>query len=142
MSRGRGFLAATLFVFCGLSRAQDLPPKEPDSPSTQYQLPPSDDKPKVDAEQFAFNPVKSKKAVEIGEFYFKKGDFRAAAGRFTEATKWNNGNAQAWLRLGDAEERMNDLTSARSAWEKYLELDPKGKSAPEVRKKIERLKAS
>ncbi len=58
----------------------------------------------------------------MGEFYFKKGDYKAAAGRFMEATKWNDGNADAWLRLGTAEEKMNDVKAAREAWQKYLQL--------------------
>ena len=33
-----------------------------------------------------FNPLQSKKEATVGEFYFKKGDYRAAAGRFSEAT--------------------------------------------------------
>ncbi len=148
-------------AFAALTRAQQLPPQEPDSPapnqsgsqppkgtdslppqegqSSQYQLPPADDKAKAPAEEYAFNPVKSKKAVEIGEFYFKKGDFRAAAGRFQEATKWNDSNGQAWLRLGDAEEKMNDAKSARAAWTKYLQLAPQAKNAAEVKKKLEKL---
>lgn len=155
MSRRREFLFLAPLAFGALTRAQQLPPKEPDSPpatdsgnlppkepdapSTQYQLPPSDDKQKNPEEEYAFNPVKSKKAVEIGEFYFKKGDFRAAAGRFQEATKWNDGNTQAWLRLGDAEEKMNDAKSARAAWTKYLQLAPQAKNAAEVKKKMEKL---
>lgn len=141
MSRGPGLVAAAFFVFGAPAWAQDLPPKEPDSQSTQYQLPPPADKPKGETEQYAFNPVKSRKDVEVGDFYFKKGDFKAAAARYLEATKWNDGNADAWLRLGDAEDRMNDAKSARAAWEKYLQLAPHGKSAPEVKKKLEKLAA-
>jgi tetratricopeptide (TPR) repeat protein len=114
-------------------------PKDP--PPEENQLPPEEDKAKL-PEQYAFNPVKSKNQLPIGEFYFKKGDFKAAAGRFREATKWNDGNAEAWLRLGDAEEKMHDTKAAREAWEKYLELAPTAKNAAEVRKKLEKLKLS
>lgn len=75
-----------------------------------------------------------------GEYYFKKGDYRAAAGRFREATKWNDGNAEAWLRLGDAEEKLKEVKEARAAYTKYLELAPDAKNAAEIRKKIEKLK--
>ncbi len=138
MSRGRGLLAATFFVFCALGRAQDLPPQEGNAPPPADQLPQQEDKAKTPAEEYAFNPVKSKKAVEIGDFYFRKGDFKAAAARYLEATKWNDGNAVAWLKLGDAEDRMNDAKSAIAAWKKCLELAPNGKSAPEVKKKLEK----
>ena len=120
--------------------ADSLPPKENDSPATLDQLPPQEDKGKTEDEKYAFNPVKSKKAVEIGGFYFKKGDFKAAAGRYLEATKWNDGNADAWLKLGEAEDKMHDAKAARAAWEKYLQLSPQAKNAAEIRGRIEKLK--
>src|SRR5580700_8226764 len=92
-------------------RDQDLPPAEDARPAadqaTPDQLPPEEDKPK-NKQDYAFNPVRSNKEITVGEFYFKKSDFKAAAGRFKEATRWNDGNAEAWLRLGEAEARMSD----------------------------------
>ena len=104
------------------------------------QLPPDEDKATVKPREYPFNPLQSKKEATVGEFYFKKGDFRAAAGRFSEATKYNDSNADAWLRLGDAQEKMKDFKAAREAYEKYLQLAPEAKNAAEVRKKLERLK--
>src|SRR5580698_1714394 len=111
------------------SAQQGSPPKEPDGPPPTEgqafpdQPPPEEDKSKI-VEEYSFNPLKSKKDVTIGEFYFKKSDFKAAAARFREATKWNDGNAEAWLRLGDAEDRMHDAKATREAWEKYLQVAP------------------
>jgi len=120
---------------------QTPPPAEPDRPPAAEpdQPPPEEDKAKI-AKQYSFNPLQSNKEIPVGEYYFKKGDFKAAAGRFREATKWNDGNAEAWLRLGDAEAKMNDIKSAREAWQKYLQLAPEAKNAAEVRKKLEKLK--
>jgi tetratricopeptide (TPR) repeat protein len=112
-------------------------PKEP--PAEEGQLPPEEDKAKI-PDQYSFNPLRSKKEVTVGEFYFKKGDFKAAARRFLEATKWNDGNAEAWLRLGDAMEKMKDTKAAHEAWEKYIELAPDAKNAAEVRRKLEKPK--
>jgi tetratricopeptide (TPR) repeat protein len=133
-------------AFVAVAWAQQAPPpKEPDGPppaegqSFPDQPPPEEDKAKVQ-EEYSFNPLKSKKDVTVGEFYFKKNDFKAAAGRFREATRWNDGNAEAWLRLGDAEDKMHDAKAAREAWEKYLQLAPDAKNAADVRKKLERLK--
>jgi tetratricopeptide (TPR) repeat protein len=126
------------------SAQQTLPPPEDNSPPaagqvSPDQLPPEEDKAKIQ-QQYSFNPLKSKNQLPVGEFYFKKGDFKAAAGRFREATKWNDGNAEAWLRLGDAEEKMKDFKAAQEAWTKYLELAPDAKNAGEVRKKLEKLR--
>ena len=62
---------------------------------TQEQEPPEEDvtaKPKV----YAFNPLQATKEVQIGNYYFKKGSWNAAAMRFREATKWNPG----WVKRG------------------------------------------
>jgi len=146
MSRWRIFPVWTGLAFAVFTHAQqapppqepDLPPQESAQPSPDT-LPPEEDKSKVQ-EEYTFNPLRSKKDVTVGEFYFKKNDYKAAAGRFREATKWNDGNAEAWLRLGDAEDKMHDTKAAREAWEKYLKLAPDAKNAGEVRKKLDKLK--
>src|ERR1700688_354918 len=120
-------------AFAIVAAAQQAPPPNPPADEAQIspdQLPPEEDKAKIE-KQYSFNPLQSKKEATVGEFYFKKNDFKAAAGRFREATKWNDGNADAWLRLGDAEARMNDAKAAREAWEKYLQLAPTAKNAAE-----------
>jgi|ERR1019366_7597534 tetratricopeptide (TPR) repeat protein len=119
------------------SRAQQTPaPKEETAPPLDdSQLPPEEDKARI-KEQYSFNPLQSKKDVTVGEEYFKKGSFNAAAARFRDATKWNDGNAEAWLRLGDAEAKLKDMKAAREAWEKYLQLAPEAKNAAEVRKRL------
>ncbi len=133
-------LMGALFAMSGAAQ-QPSAANAPDKQQTQdnIQLPPEEDK-TVIPQQYAFNPVQSKKEVTVGDFYFKKGDYKAAAGRFIEATKWNDGNADAWLRLGSAEEKMNDVKAARDAWQKYLQLASTGKNADEIRKKLEKLR--
>jgi tetratricopeptide (TPR) repeat protein len=111
----------------------------PQSGASNDELPPDEDareKPK----EYSFNPLQSKKEVSVGNFYFRKGDFKAAAGRFREATKWNEGNAEAWMRLGEAEERRENTQAARDAYKKFLDLQPNGKNADEVKKRLEKLK--
>ena len=44
---------------------------------------------------------------------------------------------EAWLRLGEAREKLNDRTAARSAYEKFLEVAADNKEAPAIRKKLE-----
>ena len=104
-------------------------------PAPQEQEPPEEDE-SVKKKEYAFNPLQASKEVQIGNFYFKKGSYRAAAQRFREATQWNAGLAEAWLRLGEAQEKLKNPKAAREAYAKYLELDPDGKNAAEIRKKI------
>ncbi len=103
------------------------------------ELPPEEDKSEAPKE-FSFNPVQSQKQILAGDYYFKKGNFIAAANRYDEATKWNDGNAEAWLRLGEAEEKKPNLKAARVAYQKYLEISPDAKNAAEIRKRVAKIK--
>ncbi len=101
----------------------------------QEQEPPEEDE-TLAKKEYTFNPLQATKEVQIGNFYFKKGRFRAASQRFREATLWNPGYAEAWLRLGESQEKLKDKSAARAAYGKYLELSPDAKNAAEIRKKI------
>jgi tetratricopeptide (TPR) repeat protein len=100
------------------------------------QEPPEEDE-SVAVEQYSFNPLQAEKEMKVGSFYFKKGSYKAAARRFREASKWNPALTDAWLRLGEAEEKLNDSKAAREAYSKFLELAPNDKRAPEIKKKID-----
>jgi tetratricopeptide (TPR) repeat protein len=102
-------------------------------------LPPEEDK-SIAVPVYGFNPLQAQKEIRTGNYYFKKGSYRAAAGRFEEATKWNRGEPEAWLRLGEAQERLKDNKAARAAYTKYLSLASDSKIADEIRKKLEKLK--
>ena len=128
-------------------QAQTAPPpnqpglqKRQKPPATgKEEIPPEEDKALAN-EEFSFNPLEAQKWVEIGNQYFKKGAFRAAEGRYRGATKWNEGYGEAWLRLGEVEEKLKDPKAAKEAYTKYLEVAPDAKNSAQVRKKLEKLK--
>ncbi len=95
--------------------------------------PPEEDE-TLTTKEYSFNPIQAKKEVQVGDYYFKKGSFRAAAGRYREATKWDENLAEAYLRLGEAYEKLKEFPAMRKALEKYLSLAPDSKDAPRVRK--------
>jgi len=105
--------------------------QEPASPPE----PPEEDQ-TLAPKEYAFNPVQAQKELQIGNFYFKKGSYGSARGRFLEATKWNPGYAEAYLRLGETYEKLKDRPASRKAYEKYLELEPQGKEAAAIRAKL------
>ena len=124
------------------ARAQDKP-AAPAQNEPKYQEPAEEDiaenpRPKV----YVFNPMQAQKELTVGNYYFKQGKFHSAALRFEEATRWNPGLADAWLRLGEACEKQNDTAAMRKAFEKYLELDPKSKNADSVQHKLASANAS
>ena len=137
---------AALALLCMLPlAAQDKPElKRRDgktSPNaTKQQAVPVEEDTSLATREYGFNPVQAEKEIRTGNFYFKKGSYRAAAGRYEEATKWNSGEPEAWLRLGEAQEKLHDKKAAHAAYQKYLELASDAKNADEIRKKLEKLK--
>jgi tetratricopeptide (TPR) repeat protein len=86
--------------------------------------------------EYTLNPLQAEKEVRIGNYYFKKGSYKAAARRFEEATRWNPSLADAFLRMGDAQLKLKNPKEARAAYSKFLELEPDSKNAPAVKKKL------
>ena len=117
-----------LTVFSVLLSAQKPAPAE--------QEPPEEDVNPNEVKEYVLNPLQAEKEMKIGAFYFKKGSFKAAQRRFDEATKWNPAAAEAWLRLGDTSAKLGDEKQARTAWTKFLELQPDGKNSDDVRKRL------
>ena len=134
--------------------AEQLPPPQPapkpNQPDLQRrpqkppanakeEIPPEEDK-ALAPENFSFNPLEAEKWVSVGNYYFKQGRYRAAEGRYKGATQWNDGCGEAWLRLGEVEEKLKDAKAAKDAYTKYLEVAPEAKNAAQVRKKLAKLK--
>ena len=134
------WLFALLLAGGTLLHGDDLKKERPQPPpSTKEEIPPEEDE-SLSVKEYSFNPLQAEKEIRVGNYYFKRGKFRAAAMRFREATKWNNGNSEAWLRLGEAAEKNKDADVEKEAYAKYLELAPDAKDAPDIRKKIAKLK--
>jgi len=89
--------------------------------------------------EYTFNPIQAQKEIQIGDFYAKKKSYRAAAGRYEHATKWQPDLAEAYYKLGTAREKTEQHEQALAAFQRYLELAPTGRKAQEVKKKVAQL---
>lgn len=97
--------------------------------------PPEEDE-SLKEREYSFNPLQAQKEFNVGNFYFKKGSYKAAAMRYEEAVKWNPGYAEAYLRLGEAREKLGQKREAIEAYKAFLENAPDHKRAAEIRKKL------
>lgn len=112
--------------------------------SAQAQQPPDEDNPPEEdeeqkPEQYTFNPLKAKQVLEIGMFYLHKSEYKGAANRFLEATKWNPGWPEAYLRLGEAQAKLGRMDDAKKSFAKVMDLAPKSKEAREAEKRSGKL---
>lgn len=122
-------LILALLFGCGCWAQQAKPQQEP--PEEDEALTPK---------EYSFNPLQANKELQIGNYYFKRKNYRAAAKRFAEATKWNPTFAEAFLRLGESEDKLKDAAAARQAYSKYLELVPDAKNADDIKKRLTKVK--
>lgn len=110
------------------AQEQKGPPPEQEPPEEDEIL-----KPK----EYTFNPLQADSEIRVGNFYWKKGSYKAAAKRFEEATRWDPGRAEAFLRWAESLEKLKDKDGAKKAYAKYLELAPDAKNAGEIKKKLQ-----
>ena len=133
--------ALLALVFASAVSAHDdqggekMKPAQQAKAEQQEQQPPEEDE-ALKPKEYAFNPLEAQHDLDIGNYYFKRGNYKAAVSRFREATRWNPGFAEAYLRLGDSEEKLKERDAANKAYGKYLELSPDGKEAEAVKKKL------
>jgi tetratricopeptide (TPR) repeat protein len=88
-----------------------------------------------------WNPHKAEKDVEVGDFYFKRKNYRAALDRYREALYYKYDDAVAMFRLGVCQEKVGEGEEARKAYQSYLKILPQGPFAAEARHGLERLKS-
>lgn len=135
-----------LTLLLALAPAAAQKPAEP-APAEPAKKPQQHAEPKEEDESalprtYEFNPIQAENEIKVGRFYMKRGSFKAAAGRFDEASKWNPQSAEAFKLLGEAREKLKDPKAARAAYEKYLELAPEAKDAADIRRRIASLAPS
>src|SRR5215467_4900221 len=98
-------LALTAMLWAQDDKAQKQKPHktaEPAKPQQQEQEPPEEDE-SLKPKEYSFNPLEAERDLNVGNYYFKKGNYKAAVNRFREATRWNPNFAEAYLRLGESE---------------------------------------
>ena len=92
-------------------------------------------------EMHAWDPHKAAKDIEVGDYYFKRKNYRGALERYKDALTYKPNDALANFRLAECEEKMNNPTDAAQHYEAYLKILPEGPFAADARKALERLKA-
>ena len=114
------------------------------NPPAVQQPPEEDNPPEEDAsvapKVYPLNPLESERNIKVGNFYMRQHTlrgYRAAIGRFEDATRYNPNSAEAFFRLGEAQEKLKNKDAAKAAFEKVLQLAPDSKLSREAKKKLD-----
>ncbi len=83
--------------------------------------------------------MKAQKDVDVGDYYFRRKNYRAAMDRYKEALYYKENDAIATYRLAVCAEKMGDKLEARKNFEQYLKILPEGRLANGARASLEKL---
>ncbi len=89
-----------------------------------------------------WNPMKALKDVEVGDFYFKRKNYKAALERYKEALYYKDNDAVASFRLAVCQEKLGNRTEAKKYYAQYLKILPEGPFAKEAHASLDRLAQS
>ena len=122
-----------LLTVCGLSgQAQELKRKpiliRPDKTQERTEKAPLHPDPKT-----------AEKHVEVGDFYFKRDNFKAAEARYREAVLYNPKWAKAYEKLAYVLEKQGAFKAALEVCRGFMETNPSSKKVKDFQKRSQHL---
>ena len=86
-----------------------------------------------------YDPHRADKDVEVGNYYLKLKNYRAALERFNDALLYKPGDAEATYGLALTQERLDLPAQAYQNYHEYLKILPSGPRAKECAEAIKRI---
>lgn len=93
-------------------------------------------------EMHPWDPHKAAKDIEVGDYYFKRKNYKGALERYKDALIYKPNDALANFRLAECEEKVGSASDAVQHYEAYLKILPNGPFAADARKSLDRLKSA
>jgi len=130
------------------TRIDISPPKDdakshPDSKSAIADLEATDEGYTSDVGEFhPWNPMKALKDIEVGDFYYKRKNYKAALDRYKEALYYKDNDAVASFRLAECHDKLGNKEEARKFYAQYLKILPEGPLAKDAHVALDRLSAA
>jgi tetratricopeptide (TPR) repeat protein len=118
----------------------DLSPPKDDAKNHPLSNTKIDDEEPADVQEMhPWNPHKAAKDVEVGDFYFKKKNYKAAIERYKDALIYKPNDAIAQFRLAESLDKRGDSGEAIEHYQEYLKILPHGPYSEDAQKALARL---
>jgi len=92
-------------------------------------------------EMHPWDPHKAAKDVEVGDYYFKKKNYKAAIARYQDALVYKPNDAVAQFRLAESLDKTGKSDEAVQHYQEYLKILPHGPYAEDAQKALTKLNA-
>ena len=124
------------------TRIDVSPPKDDakDHPNRGTGVSDADEGPAGDVQELhAFNPYRAAKDNEVGDYYFKRKNYKAALARYQDALIYKENDAVANFRLAQCYEKLYQPDEAVTHYQEYLRILPQGPLSKDARKALAKL---
>ena len=89
-----------------------------------------------------FNPHKAMKDIEVGDFYFRQKNYKAALSRYQEALLYKPNDAVANFRSAQCFEELKSPQDAVEHYQAYLKIMPHGPFSRDAEKALAKLQGT
>ncbi len=131
-------LFAFFLVFASVS-GQDQPPKG--RKPVLIREDPNEKKPEEQEMVIQPNPKLSAQSITVGDFYFRRDNYKAAAERYREAVKYNPKSAEAYEKLIKSLEKQKAFQEAIVVCEQFVVTNPSSKDIPKFQERATEMKS-
>ncbi len=136
MNKRRFFSAGLLAVLlAALSWAQEPPRKKPVLVRRDVTAEKA-----AEPEIITPDPAEALKNIQVGDFYFRKGNYKAAADRYRDAVKYGPKNADAYEKLIRSLVKLDDFEGAVKVCDDFIALNSDSAKVRDFEKKADELK--
>lgn len=87
-----------------------------------------------------YNPHRAAKDIEVGDYYFGRGNYRAAVLRYRDALDYKPKDPESTFKLARTLEKLDELKEAASLYKQYGKIAPGGPFADAAAKGLDRLR--
>jgi tetratricopeptide (TPR) repeat protein len=88
-----------------------------------------------------FNPYRAVKDNEVGDYYYKRKNYKAALARYQDALAFKENDALANFRMAQCYEKLDQPDEAITHFKEYLRILPQGPLSKDAKKALEKLGA-
>jgi tetratricopeptide (TPR) repeat protein len=92
-------------------------------------------------EMHPWNPYRAAKDDEVGDFYFKQGNYKGALARFQDALVYKDNDAVANFKMAECYEKLGQPDEAIPHYQAYLKILPEGPFSKQAKKALKKLGA-
>ncbi len=116
------------------------PPKDDDKshPKSGFPSQPGEEPSDVN-ELHPFNPYRASKDNEVGDYYYKRKNYKAALARYLDALAFKQNDALANYHMALCYEKLDQPDEAITHFKEYLRILPQGPLAKDAKKALEKL---